>query len=127
MSQSINGYPAGDPTYNPYIPSWTKFAQVRQPVPSQLFVLIDENSDTQLDAEFGNPPAGSPYFPANQWWDMPSDRHGRGANLSFADGHAEHWKWQVPKVFYEWIQSVPPQEMPDYLRLQSAMKQLTDN
>jgi prepilin-type processing-associated H-X9-DG protein/prepilin-type N-terminal cleavage/methylation domain-containing protein len=126
MSQSVNGYPQGDPANYTNLPSWTKYAQVRHPVPSQLFVLIDENSDTQLDAEFGNPPVGS-IFQQGVWWDMPSDRHGQGANLSFADGHVEHWKWQVPKIFYEWIQSVPPQEMPDYQRLQNAMKQVADN
>jgi len=92
-----------------------------------LFVLVDENSDTQQDAEFGNPPVDSPVFPPNEWWDMPSDRHGQGANLSFVDGHVEHWKWQVPKVFIEWVQPVPPQEMPDFQRVQNAMKQLTDD
>jgi prepilin-type N-terminal cleavage/methylation domain-containing protein/prepilin-type processing-associated H-X9-DG protein len=126
LSQSINGYPQGDPGYAPYLPSWTKYTQVRHPIPSQLFVLIDENSDTQQDAEFGNPPVDSPVFAPNEWWDMPSDRHGQGANLSFVDGHVEHWKWQVPKVFMGWTESVSPQEMPDYQRVQNAMKQLTD-
>jgi len=124
MSQSINGYPGGDPE-NIYFPSWEKFTQVVQPPLSSLFVLIDENADTIEDAEFGNPPAGSPYFEQNVWWDMPSDRHGLGANLTFADGHVEHWRWQVPKTFYDWIQPVPPQEMPDFQRLQAAMKQFT--
>ena len=125
MSQSINGYPQGDPS-SIYLPSWEKYTQVRQPVPSSLFVLIDESADTILDAEFGNPPAGSPDFEPDVWWDMPSDRHNRGANLSFADGHVEHWKWQVPKTFYTWVQPVPPEEMPDYQRIQAAMKQFTD-
>jgi len=127
LSQSVNGYPQGDPQLYGFIPTWTKFTQVRQPVPSNLFVLIDENSDTQLDAEFGNPPVGSPYFEQNIWWDMPSDRHNQGANLSFADGHVEHWKWQVPKIFYDWFQPVPPAEMPDYQRIQNAMKQPANN
>jgi len=89
-------------------------------------VLIDESADTIADAEFGNPPVGSPNFFQGVWWDLPSDRHSQGANLSFADGHVEHWKWAAPKIFYgwtEWGQSVSPQEMPDYLRIQAAMKQ----
>jgi prepilin-type N-terminal cleavage/methylation domain-containing protein/prepilin-type processing-associated H-X9-DG protein len=127
MSQSVNGYPQGDPEYYSFIPAWTKFTEVRHPIPSELFVLIDESSDTEQDAEFGNPPVGSPYFWQNVWWDMPSDRHNRGANLSFADGHVEHWKWKEPKIFYDWVQPVPPEEMPDYQRIQNAMKQLTDD
>jgi len=127
MSQSVNGYPQGDLEYYPLIPAWTKFTDVHQPAPSELFVFIDENADTIVDAEFGNPPVGSPYFAQNVWWDMPSDRHNQGANLSFADGHVEHWRWKVPKTFYNWVQSVPPEEMPDYKRIQNAMKQLSDD
>jgi len=127
MSQSINGYPEFSPDLYDYLPMWKKFTQIHHPNPGELFVLIDENSDTQLDAEFGCPPVNSPYYQPDVWWDMPSDRHNQGANLSFADGHVEHWRWQVPKIFYEWIQQVPPQEMGDYSRIQNAMKQLTDN
>jgi prepilin-type processing-associated H-X9-DG protein len=90
-------------------------------------VFIDENADTIEDAEFGNPPIGSPYFAQNEWWDLPSDRHLQGANLSFVDGHVEHWKWVVPKKFHVWFQVVPPEEMPDYQRVQNAMKQPYDD
>ena len=31
--------------------------------------------------------------------DLPADRHQQGANLSFADGHSEHWRWKAPKQF----------------------------
>ena len=126
LSQSINGDPEADPLYFPIIPAWTKYTAVRQPDPSRLFVFIDENADTIEDAEFGNPPIGS-IFPSDQWWDMPSDRHLQGANLSFVDGHVEYWKWKVPKKFHSWIQSVPPEEMPDYRRVQNAMKQPYDD
>lgn len=127
LSQSINGDPQADPYFTLYnIPTWTKYTAVRQPDLTHLFVFIDESSATIEDAEFGNPPIGS-IFPDNEWWDMPSDRHLQGANLSFADGHVEHWRWVVPKVFHEWIQPVPPAEMPDYQRIQNAMKQPYDN
>ncbi len=127
MSQSINGYPEFDANMSFYIPAWKKSTAIRHPVPSELFVLIDEDADCVVDAEFGNPPKGSPYFPQNVWWDLPASRHQQGANLSFADGHVEFWKWNTPKIFYDWIQPVGPGELPDYARIQNAMKQLSDN
>jgi prepilin-type processing-associated H-X9-DG protein len=105
---------------------WKKLTEIRQIAPSDAFVLIDENSDSILDAEFGNPPVGSPYFWQDVWWDLPSSRHSQGGNLSFADGHVEHWKWKTLKIFYDWVQPVPPDEMPDYQRIQNAMKQPWD-
>jgi len=126
LSQSINGYPQGDPEYFGIIPAWTKYTEVRHPILSDLFVFIDESALTIQDAEFGNPPVGSPYF-EQEWWDMPSDRHSQGANLSFADGHVEHWKWAVPKTANELGLPVQPAEMPDYTRIQNAMKQPYDN
>jgi prepilin-type N-terminal cleavage/methylation domain-containing protein/prepilin-type processing-associated H-X9-DG protein len=125
LSQSVNGYPQGDPEYYPYIPAWTKYTAVRQPSPSQLFVFIDESAETIQDAEFGNPPVGGVWDP--EWWDMPSDRHNQGANLAFADGHVEHWKWVVPKTGTEPGMAISPAEMPDFRRIQSAMKQPTDD
>ncbi len=37
------------------------------------------------------------YGYVNQWLDIPAERHDQGANLSFADGHVEHWHWKAPK------------------------------
>lgn len=31
--------------------------------------------------------------PSNNWVDYPSSWHQNGINLSFCDGHAEHWTW----------------------------------
>lgn len=129
MSQSMNGYPNfPSPPYYPQglgqlVPMWAKLMDIRGPRPDSAFVFIDENSDSILDAEFGNPPVGSPYFEQNVWWDMPSSRHNQGGNLSFADGHVEHWKWAVPKDYYFFDQPVANGEMPDYLRVQNAMKE----
>jgi len=41
------------PTYT--LPAWKKFSEIRNPVPNQLFVFIDEHPDILLDAQFGNP------------------------------------------------------------------------
>jgi prepilin-type N-terminal cleavage/methylation domain-containing protein/prepilin-type processing-associated H-X9-DG protein len=126
LSQSMNGYPNyPSPGYpnglQSYIPMWDKMSEIRHPSPSDVFVFIDEDSDCVLDAEFGNPPA---YENWNVWWDLPSSRHNQGGNLSFADGHVEHWKWAVPKFFYDYVQDVPPPEMPDFKRIQTAMDQV---
>jgi prepilin-type processing-associated H-X9-DG protein/prepilin-type N-terminal cleavage/methylation domain-containing protein len=136
MSQSVNGFPEYMPPGAPWwflefwthIPVWKKFTQIRHPTPSDLFVFIDENEDTIFDGQFGNP--GNPPLPystPNQWWDMPANRHNKGANLSFADGHVEHWKWKVPMIFISFPEKITPEGMPDYQRVQNAMKQTTDN
>jgi prepilin-type N-terminal cleavage/methylation domain-containing protein/prepilin-type processing-associated H-X9-DG protein len=124
MSQSVNGYPTFSPALYGFIPMWDKITKIRDPSPSSVFVLIDENSDCILDAEFGNPPAS---WGEDTWWDLPSSRHDRGGNLSFADGHVEHWSWDVPKTFAGYyVQPVADGEMRDFRRIQSAMDQRLD-
>jgi prepilin-type N-terminal cleavage/methylation domain-containing protein/prepilin-type processing-associated H-X9-DG protein len=127
MSQSVNGYPQyKDPAgILALLPCWDRYTLIHAPSPAQLFVFIDENSDTELDSQFGNP-VGLPFWP-QEWFDMPSNRHIQGCNLSFADGHVEHWRWKAPMVFDGWLLPVPPQQMPDFLRVQNAMKLPTDN
>ena len=55
------------------------------------------------------------------WWDMPSNRHSQGAQLSFADGHVEYWRWKAPMIGVL-FQTVSPAQMPDYRRVGSAMR-----
>jgi prepilin-type processing-associated H-X9-DG protein len=143
MSQSVNGVPGFAPQGFPdwlvqffqSVPAWSKFAQIHNPIPSELFVFIDENENTIIDGQFGNP--GNPLYAPfetipDQWWDMPANRHNQGANLSFADGHVEHWKWKAPEIYNETPQSGAAQDVtdndePDYVRIQNAMRQCTDN
>jgi prepilin-type N-terminal cleavage/methylation domain-containing protein/prepilin-type processing-associated H-X9-DG protein len=125
MSQSVNGCaetavlppPIGE------LPAWKTFSGIIKPAPAKLFVFIDEHEDTLLDSQFGNP-VGIPYFLAG-WFDKPADRHNQGANLSFADGHAERWRWKVPKTPAYPGQPVGPGEQPDFQRVQDAMKMWT--
>lgn len=124
MSQSVNGYPEYDTFLLTHIPWFKKFTQIKAPNVDQCLVFIDENDKTMQDAEFGMPTTS--YGGATTWWDMPSNRHGQGANLSFADGHVEHWHWVVPKLSTVPTgvpQNVLPQEIDDYNRVRETVKQ----
>lgn len=126
MSQSVNGYSSyltNIPfwSYNSW-PTWDKLVSIK--ASTAAFVFIDEHEDCIIDAEFGNPPVGS--WDDGAWWDLPANRHNQGANLSFADSHVEHWKWQVPKVFQYVGQGVANGEWGDYARVQAAMRQFSD-
>jgi prepilin-type N-terminal cleavage/methylation domain-containing protein/prepilin-type processing-associated H-X9-DG protein len=70
--------------------SLAKSSAIRNPGPSQKIVFIDENEYGVDDGDFGIYPAGSG---VNKWWNLPGDRHNNGCSFSFADGHAELWKW----------------------------------
>jgi prepilin-type N-terminal cleavage/methylation domain-containing protein/prepilin-type processing-associated H-X9-DG protein len=122
MSQSVNGFPEFDMVFvNTYIPCFKRLTEIKNPNYANCLVFVDELEKTMLDAQFGMP---TDYYDGTQrWFDLPSNRHGQGANLSFADGHVEHFKWAVPKVFKQWVQPVPAAELPDWLRIKACIRQ----
>jgi prepilin-type N-terminal cleavage/methylation domain-containing protein/prepilin-type processing-associated H-X9-DG protein len=121
MSESINGMPFSDSSGLADIPSFAKLTQITQPPPTDVFVFIDVHEDGILDSLFGIPWPGSPY--PVQWWDLPANRHIQGCNLSFADGHTEHWRWQAPKIFDYLGQFVNgPLDYRDYQKVQAHVK-----
>lgn len=124
LSQSINGYPEFNPDLSRFIPSYKKASDIRKPNPSGLFTFIDVHEDGIFDALFGIP---TPQFwgLTQEWWDVPANRHGQAANLAFADGHVERWRWRVPKQVKVRFatQSVPPAESPDFRKVQGAVRQ----
>jgi prepilin-type N-terminal cleavage/methylation domain-containing protein/prepilin-type processing-associated H-X9-DG protein len=127
MSISINGWPEFNWNQNRAHPSFKKFTEIRSPEPGQLITFLDVHEDSILDSLFGIPT--DEYFAGwNQWWDVPANRHGQGSNFSFADGHAERWRWVVPKQVTVTIgaQSVLPEEMPDFLRVKAAVRERWD-
>jgi prepilin-type N-terminal cleavage/methylation domain-containing protein/prepilin-type processing-associated H-X9-DG protein len=121
MSMSVNGFPEYDPWVETNIPMFKKFTQVRAPNPDKCMVFVDEHEYTLVDSLFGLPTDF--YDGATNWWSMVADRHGQGGNLSFADGHVEHWRWDAPKVFDGPAQRVKPGEIRDWLRIKATMKQ----
>jgi len=77
-----------------------KHTQMVDPPPSQTWVFSDEHANTIDDGIFV---IGSPWaFPADPeldfWSSFPADRHGNGANLSFADGHVQHHAWRFHRT-----------------------------
>jgi prepilin-type N-terminal cleavage/methylation domain-containing protein/prepilin-type processing-associated H-X9-DG protein len=67
-----------------------KSSQIK--APSEIFAFIDENAVSIDNGTFGIHELSV----ANNYWNLPADRHGKGCNLSFVDGHVEHWKWTGP-------------------------------
>lgn len=73
-----------------------RFSDVRNPGPATASYFIDEQSDatpalSSIDdgyyaIEFASKGPG--------WRNIPASRHGNGGQLSFADGHAERFKWR---------------------------------
>jgi prepilin-type processing-associated H-X9-DG protein len=54
--------------------------------PAYRLVFIDEGAMT--------PDAFAVYYRDERWFDDAPVRHGDGATVSYADGHAEHYKWK---------------------------------
>jgi prepilin-type N-terminal cleavage/methylation domain-containing protein/prepilin-type processing-associated H-X9-DG protein len=63
-----------------------KRSEIYNPPPAYRLVFIDEGYMT--------PDAYAVYYHLETWFDSPPVRHGDGTTLSFADGHADHWKWK---------------------------------
>jgi prepilin-type N-terminal cleavage/methylation domain-containing protein len=54
------------------------------------------------------------------WWDLPLVRHSNGETLSFADTHAEYWKWvdELTLLYAQGIGTALQPHNPDLERLQ---------
>jgi prepilin-type N-terminal cleavage/methylation domain-containing protein/prepilin-type processing-associated H-X9-DG protein len=96
-----------------------QISQMTDPSPAKLFVFCEEHEksidDGFWEMSFVNGPNDG------TWSALPADRHNQGCSLSFADGHAERWKWAWPKKFSGYFQpAVPDQDLADLRKLQAA-------
>jgi prepilin-type processing-associated H-X9-DG protein len=72
-----------------------RFSGIVDPAPSQASVFLDEDEWSIQNGAIGIEPKHTrqPIF-----WNLPAIRHNRGGVLSFADGHAELWRWRAPRI-----------------------------
>jgi prepilin-type N-terminal cleavage/methylation domain-containing protein/prepilin-type processing-associated H-X9-DG protein len=88
-----------------------------QPSYAKVFVFLDEHEQSIDDG----------YYliyrdPDTTWMNLAANRHNQGANLTFADGHSERWKWMFPKRFITWGQpAANALDLQDLRRLQAAL------
>ena len=75
---------------NPRYPLRKKTSDIIDPSPSGALVFLDESTKTLEDGYFAI------QVDTRIWQNDPSDRHSRGANLTFADGHSEIYRWREP-------------------------------
>lgn len=67
-----------------------KRSEISSPGPGQRIVFLDEGRIT--------PDSYATHYLNERWWDPPFVRHGDGTNVSFADGHADYWKFMGGKT-----------------------------
>jgi prepilin-type processing-associated H-X9-DG protein len=85
-------------------PNYRQFFRMSEiPEPSRIFAFVEEHPDSINDGYFINK------FYSSEWLDLPASWHHDGANLSFADGHAEYRQWR--------LSSTRPPSRPDAARL----------
>lgn len=122
LSMAVNG----QPTWWGTQPCFLTETEINNPGPSQLFAFIDVHEEEITGSAFCVVPASEPGNMVNgveAWVDLPADRHRQGCNLSFADGHVEHWRWKTPKIFQHAPQEfADDQDMEDFRRLQAAVR-----
>ncbi|MDB6108859.1 MAG: hypothetical protein JWR69_609 [Pedosphaera sp.] len=75
-----------------------KMGQILNPGISGASVFVDEREDSIDNGAFGIYSL-NPDNKVRGYWNVPATRHSKGCNISFADSHAEHWKWLDNYVF----------------------------
>jgi prepilin-type N-terminal cleavage/methylation domain-containing protein/prepilin-type processing-associated H-X9-DG protein len=80
---------------NPTNGSFVRLTTIQNPGPSLASVFLDEAGNS-IDNNAIGIYSGTDTDPSGGtigYWNLPSSRHNNGGMLSFADGHAESWKW----------------------------------
>lgn len=100
MSGQMN---SGDPM-DPAFPCNVIESDIIHPTPSKAFVFIDEAACSIDDGYYAI------RVDLREWQNLVAAWHDDGCNLSFADGHAEHWTWydSITPVLAAYVGPSPP-------------------
>lgn len=75
--------------YNENNPHYVQFFRLTDiPLPSEIFVFVEEHPDSINDGYFLNK------FYTRHWIDLPASEHDGAAPFAFADGHARLQRWR---------------------------------
>jgi prepilin-type N-terminal cleavage/methylation domain-containing protein len=89
---SIGGQMGGVTVLDNYAPPNVKEADIQHPPPARAMVFIHESDFTIDDGYYAIDVL------EREWQNAPATLHLNGDNLSFADGHSEHWTWREQKT-----------------------------
>jgi prepilin-type N-terminal cleavage/methylation domain-containing protein/prepilin-type processing-associated H-X9-DG protein len=89
--ETLYGVPNTDWVLGTAFPQYKRESDIQNPGPSEAMVFLDESKETVDDGYFAVKAPGGEQI----WQNSPTARHNKGAGFSFADGHAEIWKWLV--------------------------------
>ena len=95
LNAALNG---NDPNWHPAVVAMfrTIYSRIDRPSPTQVWTFLDASEGTIQGGAFWIWPIAQTDQNRN-WLFQPSDRHNRGANLCFADGHLAFKLWRWPK------------------------------
>jgi prepilin-type N-terminal cleavage/methylation domain-containing protein/prepilin-type processing-associated H-X9-DG protein len=86
-SYSMSGQMNSADPMDPAFPCNVTETDIVHPTPSKAFVFIDEAACSIDDGYYAI------QVVTREWQNLVAAWHDDGDNLSFADGHAEHWQW----------------------------------
>ena len=121
-SYSMGGQMGGTQVMDAQFPCNIRESDILHPPPAHAFVFLDEAACTIDDGYYAL------YVWDNVWQNAVAAWHDQGDNLSFADGHAEHWPWydQFTVTLANYVGPAPPYSAPapvgsrDFPRLANA-------